>query len=165
MVLVPSCRRVSPARRIAFGAAFAFAFAFATGGCWDFDYVDAPAGLDAAVDAPTRSDARVPCVEGGYYCGGEQVSGDPRSLYRCNKDGSSTLTATCATACIVAPPGKDDACSQAPACVTNGTYCGGDKVNGDPNVLYRCNAGSTISVVRRCPNGCQINKNDDDTCK
>ena len=38
-------------------------------------------------------------------------------------------------------------------------------VNGDPNVLYRCNAGNAISVVRRCPNGCQINKNDDDTCK
>jgi len=49
--------------------------------------------------------------------------------------------------------------------VVTGRYCGGDKVNGDPNVLYRCNEGQTISVVQRCANGCQINKNDDDSCK
>lgn len=138
--------------------------------CWDFEYVEGPEAADAATNTarptPTSApDGRVACVEGGYYCGGERLTGDSRSLHRCNKDGSGTLTTTCATSCIVAPPGKDDACSAAPSCVVNGTYCGGDKVNGDPNVLYRCNSGNTISVVRRCANGCQINKNDDDTCK
>ena len=38
-------------------------------------------------------------------------------------------------------------------------------VNGDPNVLYRCNAGGALSVVTRCARGCQINPNDDDACK
>lgn len=137
--------------------------------CWDFDYIEGPGAADATADArptpTTAPDGRVACVEGGYYCGGERVTGDPRSLHRCNKDGTGTLTTTCATSCIVAAPGKDDACSAPPNCVVNGTYCGGDKVNGDPDVLYRCNSGNTISVVRRCPSGCQINKNDDDTCK
>lgn len=134
-------------------------------GCWDFDYVP-PAPADATTDArPPPADARAPCVVGGYYCGGERLPGDPRSLYRCDEGGAGTLTSTCATSCIVAPPGRDDACSAPPTCVVGGRYCGGDKVNGDPNVLYRCNTGGALSVVERCAKGCQINPNDDDTCR
>lgn len=139
-------------------------FAAAAVGCWDFDYVAPSETADATADAGP-SDAGVPCVTGGYYCGGERIAGDPRSLYRCNQDGSGTLTTTCATSCIVAPVGSDDKCSPPPACFVTGRYCGGDKVNGDPNVLYRCNDGGAPSVIQRCPNGCQINKNDDDACK
>lgn len=56
---------------------------------------------------------------------------------------------------------------QAPAagaCVVGSDYCGGTKVAGDPNVLYKCTGGSTGTVIKRCANGCRINPGDDDTC-
>lgn len=136
--------------------------------CWDFDYLEGAKVADASAEASADASAeRVVsrCVVGGYYCGGERVPGDPRALHRCNGDGTGTLMSKCATACLVAPPGKDDACAPATSCVVSGTYCGGDKVNGDPEVLYRCNAGATISVVKRCASGCRVNANDDDACK
>lgn len=155
---MPRSSLVAPAWLVVGSSAALFA-------CWDFDY-EPPAPADASSDArPPPTDAQVPCLVGGYYCGGERLPGDPRSLYRCDDGGAGTLTSTCAVACIVAPPGKDDACSAAPTCVVGGRYCGGDKVNGDPNVLYRCNAGGALSVVTRCARGCQINPNDDDACK
>lgn len=49
-------------------------------------------------------------------------------------------------------------------CVENGTYCGGDKVPGDPNTLYRCNADGTVTAIERCANGCSINPGRNDTC-
>lgn len=153
----------------------------ALGACWSFDFddtqlgADAGAGGDASFPRPdggvpseagdAKTDAAFKCVSGGYYCGGEQVPGDTRSLYRCNPDGSVTRFYKCATACVVSPPGKDDACSPATSCKVNGTYCGGDKVNGDPDVLYKCLSGGGVSVVQRCTKGCQVNANDDDACK
>jgi hypothetical protein len=149
----------------------------ALGACWSFDFDEPPPGSDASdssarADSGTsieagdaKSDAFVKCVSGGYYCGGEQVPGDTRSLYRCNPDGSVTRFYKCATACVVSAPGKDDACSPATSCKVNGTYCGGDKVNGDPDVLYKCLTGGGVSVVQRCTKGCQVNPNDDDACK
>ena len=51
-------------------------------------------------------------------------------------------------------------------CFPGGTYCGGDKVSGDKNTLYRCNrSGSGTSVVKRCANGCRVNPGQNDTCK
>lgn len=150
----------------------------ALGACWSFDFDEPPSGSDASDSASVRADSGPPleagdaktdaafkCVSGGYYCGGEQVPGDTRSLYRCNPDGSVTRFYKCATACVVSPPGKDDACSPATTCKVNGTYCGGDKVNGDPDVLYKCLTGGGVSVVQRCTKGCQVNPNDDDACK
>ena len=138
-------------------------FAVTVAGCWSFDYVES---TSASTDA--GADARARCNEGGFYCGGERLPGNPTALYRCNADGAGVLTQQCATACVLAPthqPRKDDACSPATSCKPMSDYCGGDKASGDPDVLYRCNPGGGTSVLRRCPNGCVVNTNDDDTCK
>jgi hypothetical protein len=51
--------------------------------------------------------------------------------------------------------GTDDGAAQ--SCVPNGTYCGTDKVAGDRNTLYRCNAdGASTTIVEACANGCVI---------
>jgi hypothetical protein len=50
-----------------------------------------------------------PCVEGGFYCGGDKLDGDPRSLYRCS-NGVGVNRVECANGCIVSPPGTDDRC-------------------------------------------------------
>jgi hypothetical protein len=49
------------------------------------------------------------CVEGGLYCGGNEVVGDPRSLYRC-EDGQGVARMMCPNGCTIGPPGSDDFC-------------------------------------------------------
>ncbi len=49
-------------------------------------------------------------------------------------------------------------------CVATGTYCGGDKVAGDPETLYRCGAQGMAYARGACASGCQIGTNRDDTC-
>ena len=143
--------------------------------CYDFHYEERSDGGSTAGDGGAPSvgdtDAAAPdartndCVAGGYYCGGERVAGATDTLYRCNADGPPTLLARCANGCAIGAPGKDDACRPPSPCVAGGAYCGGDKVNGDPDVLYRCGAdGKSISVIRRCEKGCRINPGADDDC-
>ena len=50
-------------------------------------------------------------------------------------------------------------------CVAGSFYCGGDKLAGDPDVLYECNAGGVPLAQRRCPDGCAVNPGDDDACR
>ena len=142
--------------------------------CYDFRFEEradggATAGDGDASAAPSDAGAddarRNDCVAGGYYCGGERVVGATDTLYRCNADGPPTLLAKCANGCAVGQAGKDDACRPPTPCVAGSAYCGGDKVNGDPEVLYRCGADrESISVIRRCDKGCRINPGDDDDC-
>ncbi len=142
-------------------------------GCYSFALPDAadggadagPAEAGPPTDAGRDADAGARCIEGGYYCGGEKLAGASDTLYRCNADGRGTLVAKCANGCAVGAPGKDDTCRPPTPCTAGGTYCGGDKVNGEPDVLYRCNADQTISVVKRCTSGCQVNAGTDDTCR
>jgi hypothetical protein len=101
------------------------------------------------------------CVAGGYYCGGDKVSGDPSTLYRCNADGSATKVESCSRGCAVRP-GEDDACR---TCVVGGFYCGGDKLSGNKNTLYRCNAEGRGDVVKVCSKGCAVHAGSDDSCK
>jgi hypothetical protein len=49
------------------------------------------------------------CVEGGFYCGGNEVVGDPASLYRC-EGGQGVDRVMCPNGCAIAAPGSDDAC-------------------------------------------------------
>jgi hypothetical protein len=106
------------------------------------------------------------CVSGGFYCGGDKVSGNSSTLYRCNGGGSTTVVSRCAIGCSV-NSGRDDSCRKAGSCVTGGTYCGGDKVNGHPSTLYRCNAGGSKAptLIKKCPNGCVVPAGRDDYCK
>lgn len=51
-------------------------------------------------------------------------------------------------------------------CVPGGFYCGGDKVKGDPDNLYKCNAsGNGESLSKACKSGCRVNTGRDDSCK
>ena len=64
------------------------------------------------VTHPTVDDscaaANAPCTEGGLYCGGDKLAGDPGTLYRCS-NGTGTLVMACATACEIRV-GSDDGC-------------------------------------------------------
>ncbi len=102
------------------------------------------------------------CSPGGFYCGGDKVKGDPRSLYKCDSDGhGASKVEVCARGCAV-HPGQDDACRP---CVPGGEYCGGDHVSGNSNNLYRCNANSGPTLIESCKRGCSVNAGTDDDCK
>jgi murein DD-endopeptidase MepM/ murein hydrolase activator NlpD len=53
------------------------------------------------------------CVRGGFYCGGDKMTGNARTLYRCNGPGTPTLIKVCKAGCSV-NPGRDDSCKVAP---------------------------------------------------
>ncbi|WP_394829376.1 hypothetical protein [Pendulispora albinea] len=102
------------------------------------------------------------CVAGGSYCGGDKVTGDPNTLYRCNADGkTATVIRSCAHGCSV-NSGRDDSCR----CVAGSAYCGGNVIDGDADTLYRCGSDSvSTTVIKKCSNGCQWNTGVDDSCK
>ncbi|MBX3228970.1 MAG: hypothetical protein KIT84_41435 [Labilithrix sp.] len=113
---------------------------------------------DATPDAGSPAPPPAGCMFGQTYCGGGRVAGDRASLYRCMPDGKTgELVAKCASSCTTNQPAAQDACGAPTKCVVNGTYCGGDKVNGDPNVLYRCvGDGFTAIIQTRCTRGCVV---------
>jgi len=49
------------------------------------------------------------CVVNGLYCGGDKVTGDPRTLYRCTSSGVPAPVMLCPNACVVVA-GADDKC-------------------------------------------------------
>jgi hypothetical protein len=104
------------------------------------------------------------CIAGGLYCGGDKVSGNANTLYRCTGGSAGTALGTCSDGCAVVS-GSNDECRGAGGCVVGGLYCGGDKVSGDPSVLYRCTGGASGSVVERCSNGCSVSSGRDDACR
>lgn len=104
------------------------------------------------------------CNAGAFYCGGDQLAGDPATLYQCNAGGVPIARGVCRNGCVVRP-GKDDACSGGTAtCVDGSAYCGGDKLDGDPQTLYVCMAGAGVSP-KRCADGCVVRPGDDDACR
>lgn len=62
---------------------------------------------------PTDDDAcsggPMTCIDGGFYCGGNEVDGDPQTRYRCS-GGVGTAPMPCANGCVIAPAGEDDDC-------------------------------------------------------
>jgi len=74
----------------------------------DPDEVDRP-GFAAAA-APKGNN----CVPGGYYCGGDKVSGDPKTLYRCKGSGTPAVAQRCTAGCKM-NPGVDDSCAADPS--------------------------------------------------
>lgn len=126
------------------------------GACYDFTYEGPPAGSDGGA----RADAGA-CVVDRLYCGGDVVSGAVDTLYRCVADGGGALVARCAGACV--GDGGPDASNAnahckppAAPCKVGGNYCGGDKLDGDPTVLYRCQAGGEATILSRCAKECRI---------
>ena len=51
------------------------------------------------------------------------------------------------------------------SCVVGGSYCGGDKISGDPSTLFRCTGTGAPTVIRHCASGCAVRSGQDDACK
>jgi hypothetical protein len=119
----------------------------------------ARATLDVLLTAPQA------CTAGGFYCGGDKVAGDPDVLYECNGGGVPLARGRCAGGCAV-EPADDDTCRAAGGtCVDGGFYCGGDKLDGDPQTLYTCEGGVGIDGVE-CADGCVVAPaGQDDHCR
>jgi hypothetical protein len=104
------------------------------------------------------------CNAGARYCGGDMLAGDPQTLYACNAGGVPIARGVCPAACSVRP-GKDDVClASGGSCRDGGSYCGGDKLDGDPQTLYRCMAG-VATTATPCPSRCIVRPSDDDVCQ
>lgn len=103
------------------------------------------------------------CTAGALYCGGDKLAGDPETLYQCNGGGVPLARGVCLGECAIRP-NNDDTCRGVGTCVEGGNYCGGDKLDGDPQTLYRCTAGAGTNP-RLCTDGCIVNKDADDRCR
>jgi hypothetical protein len=58
----------------------------------------------------TANTATATCVTGGSYCGGDKITGDSKTLYRCNGAAAPTVIQVCANGCSV-NAGRDDSCN------------------------------------------------------
>ncbi len=103
------------------------------------------------------------CTPGSLYCGGDKIAGDPQTLYQCNGGGVPLARGVCASQCSVRPA-DDDTCRGTGGCIEGSDYCGGDKLDGDPQTLYRCTGGVGTNP-RLCADGCVIRTADDDVCR
>jgi hypothetical protein len=121
-----------------------------------------PAGGRADIDitlAPPQE-----CTPGGHYCGGDQLAGDPNTLYTCIEDSVPQARGVCTAGCQV-QAADDDVCrADGGRCVEGGFYCGGDKLVGDPATLYTCASGAGVNG-QLCPNGCLVRPGKDDVCR
>lgn len=137
--------------------------------CYDFTFDPATQASDAsdARDARPAGDGgnASGCAAGTLTCGGDAVRGDPTILYRCAGDGGGALVAKCASGCMPADGGVAHCAIPVTPCEVGGYYCGGDKLDGDPGVLYRCGTGSVAIESERCKKGCQVAPpENDDRC-
>jgi hypothetical protein len=95
------------------------------------------------------------CQAGAYYCGGDMLAGDANTLYQCNGGGVPLARGYCSHGCTVTPADDDQCDGGAMPCIEGGLYCGGDKLVGDPQSLYRCSGG--VGVERKvCTDGCVV---------
>lgn len=105
------------------------------------------------------------CVAGSFYCGGDKVAGDPQTLYQCNGGGVPLARGVCTAGCLVRPTDDDTCRADGGPCVEGGRYCGGDKLDGDPQTLYTCTGGVGTNGMT-CANGCVVSPpGQDDACR
>jgi hypothetical protein len=161
----PQRGRIAAAAAVAGGALSALSALSALVACYDFDFTPPAPVADAAAEAAPPSDAGR-CTAGRAYCGGNGVRGAIDTLYRCAADGGAALVAKCASGCLRDGGTSESRCAMPAApCRVGGFYCGGDKLDGDPGILYRCGTGGTPVVAERCAKGCQVEKSgSDDAC-
>lgn len=118
------------------------------------------AGLDAAHDAAPDGPPVFVCTPKERYCGGDKVPGSTKTLYVCGNDGKATAVEVCTHGCLVRPGDIDDLCR----CLTGGSYCGGDHIEGDIKTLYKCNADGSGTVIKHCATSCVVMPGKDDAC-
>jgi 3D (Asp-Asp-Asp) domain-containing protein len=104
---------------------------------------------------PGPSASQSSCAREALVCGGE--GGEAHMLHRCH-DGHLSFARACTWGCQRGHGGADDACKPRPPmtfCADNGLFCGGDRVDGRPGVLYRC-ADHGLGVEEVCGRGCSV---------
>jgi surface antigen len=117
--------------------------------------------------ASSASAATGACPQGdGLYCGGNGVSGDGSTLYRCTTGAGLSVVQACSAGCEPMPDGQDDRCRTSAACPFGaGLYCGGNGVSGDTSTLFRCGSGRIV-VETKCAAGCRRMTNGaNDACR
>lgn len=117
--------------------------------------IQAQVAPGARIDLTIELAPLAECQAGAFYCGGDKLAGDARTLYQCNGGGVPLARGKCLHGCVVRPT-QDDVCDAGPSkCQDGGFYCGGDKLEGDPQSLYRCSNG--VGVDRMvCSEGCIV---------
>ncbi len=106
---------------------------------------------------PGPTGANVACARRGRVCGSPPVSGEAQMLLDCTGD-HLTFARACTWGCQAGRGGADDACKPRPPnafCGADGFFCGGDRVEGAPGVLYRC-ADHALRVDTVCERGCAV---------
>jgi len=142
-------------------AAFAAGIATAAG-CYDFSLEgrDADAGAEGGAVAGGDGGS---CADGRFACRADGVT-----LERC-VDGGFARVVQCGGGCAPgdASGATEAACKPPIACTPGGFYCGGDKLDGDPDVLYRCAANGNHAVAERCggAGSCLVQPGRDDRCR
>lgn len=107
--------------------------------------------------APGPRVGQAACTHTRLVCGGDGNPGEARMLYRCTGD-HLTFERPCPSGCQRGRGNADDACKPRPPtayCSMDGWFCGGDRVDGDPNVLYRC-VDHALQLERVCEGGCDV---------
>jgi hypothetical protein len=117
------------------------------------------------VTAPLELVPPATCTDGALYCGGDSIAGSTDTLYKCRTEDVPLARGVCAGGCLVRPTKGDTCAGVGGTCIDTGLYCGGDKLDGDPQSLYRCMSGAG-TLVMTCPNGCVIGSpGHDDGCR
>ena len=119
-----------------------------------YGYLNPSASIRALQSAGGGTGTSCPSGD-GLYCGGNGVTGDAATLYRC-LGGALSVSQVCSHGCEHMPTGTSDRCAAVPgSCsVTNGLYCGGNGVTGAANILYRC-TDRVLRYVETCGKGCE----------
>jgi hypothetical protein len=116
-------------------------------------------GNQQSVELELREE--VPCTEGHLDCGHAfGVPGQASWLYRCT-DQVPLFYARCLRGCT-GGFGSDADCFDT-GCTDGGHYCGGNKLEGDPNTLYLCDT-FRATMPTTCPHGCAISGDGHDAC-
>ena len=105
------------------------------------------------------------CTPGELRCGGDGLAGDRDTVYTCNPDGVPRVRGRCAFGCMTDVGGAGVCRGGGGRCVEGGFYCGGDKLDGDPQTLYRCQNG-VATAGQPCADGCVVAPaGSDDYCR
>jgi hypothetical protein len=119
----------------------------------------ADSGVDGAGDGPPPPPPSCPRGD-GLYCGGDGITGDSNTVFRCT-GGNLSVAQACTNGCqVVSASPPNDQCAPPPPpppCPNgDGLFCGGNGVTGASNTLYCCLGGSQ-AVAAVCGSGCEAN--------
>jgi hypothetical protein len=100
------------------------------------------------------------CTSGAFYCGDNGPDGDPKTLFRCDRDRFKAVR-TCGDGCVHVE-NASDYCKA--TCTEGALYCGDNGPGDDADALFRCTKDH-FERMQTCPKGCLHVAGDSDRCK